>query len=68
VADVNITFEGETAEVEGETEEGVRFIDGYFPNGEYQVIDEGRIRVEVSEVENLTALAKAEGLFIRTSE
>jgi hypothetical protein len=64
MADLTITRSGETMifQVQGETEGGVEFVDGYMPpTADYAVVDSGRILLPDAAFDHLTEAAKRNG-------
>ena len=52
----------DVTQVQGETEEGVDFVDAYVGPGEFTVVDSGRIIVPTANVPEVVAGAVEEGL------
>lgn len=62
--DILITRDGElmVVHVEGVTDEAISFIDNYYPQGEYTVVDSGRMIFPEAEAEAFYASASKLGL------
>lgn len=65
-ADVEVTHDKTraVAHVEGMSEEGIEFVDAYFPKGAYEVLDAGRIVIASAEVEEFATDAKVRGVSV----
>jgi hypothetical protein len=62
--DIEISHSGElmVAQMEGMTEEGIEFVDGYMGTPEMVVVDSGRIVLRASMIEPFVSAAHEAGL------
>lgn len=67
-SDLTFSRSGElqVTQVEGNTEEGVEFIDGWFPTADkrFMVVDSGRVIVPTTTAPSLEEAAKRDGLTV----
>lgn len=68
--DITIRYSSElnVALVEGETEQAIDFIDAWFPEGEYIVLDSGRMTFQYDALPAFTQAAKERNFMMEQEE
>lgn len=70
MADITVTRNSElmVAQAQGENDDGIEFLDGYMPEGDYTVVDSGRIIIPEGSIDDLLNAANEKGLSVEQDE